>query len=190
MHAINKEEYILNGKPQLLKLFGNENPDSFSNPFLPVIECKMIIAGGVPKDNFLNAIKIAALVLGDNGFYMHNPEEPLKDTYKFNWYVPFDDLANFKPKTLVDHFEYVYYSPQGLWGLSTSDVHGVLGGPSSFCKMICELLPGIETDALDFVQHWQSVKAAYPEKMDLSWLAPMLIQIYGNGRADELLKGS
>jgi hypothetical protein len=195
MQAISKEEYTLNGRPQLLKLFGNENPDPFSNPFLPVIESQMIIAGGVPKDNFLSAIRIAASKLGDAGFYMHAPEPHLYPTTStYDWYIPFDDtvenIAYFKQKTLVDHISYTYYSPQGLWGLSTSDVHGVLGGPKDFCQTICKLIPGIETDVLDFVHYWQRVKAENPERIDIRWLEPMLISIYGNEMAVELLKES
>ena len=190
MRPIPEEKYARAGKPILLKLFGTPTPDPFSNPFLPVVESQIIVASGVPGDDFLAAIKTAGSKLDDAGFYMHAPEPHLRPAiYEYDWYVPFDEIASFKQKTLVDHIPYVYYSPQGTWGLVTSDVHGVLGAPREFCQRICDLLPGIETEVQDFVQYHLRIKAEYPSRVDIHWLEPMLTSIYGSEKTIRLLKG-
>ncbi len=180
MRRLDQGEYLSTAKPALLKLFIDENPDPFSNPFLPEVGSKIIVAGGVPKDGFLAAIKEAASVFGDSGFYLHNPNPSIdKLTSKQDWYISFDELGKFKSEALVDHFEYIYFSPNGHWGLATSDVHGVLGSSNDFCKAIASAIPDILHDRLHFINYWLKIKDEFPEKVDIEWLEPMLINLYG-----------
>jgi len=188
MKTLTKHEYSL-ASTALINLCGNENPDPFSNPFLPRIKSKMIISGGIPKDVILNAIKAITIEYGDTGFYMHCPEPHLyPDKYEYDWYVSFDDIETFRPTTLADHMEYVYYSPQGIWGIVTSDIHGVIGGPPNFCEQIVDLVPGIENDVVDFVKYWKRVNTENPTAINLDWLQPMLVNIYSDSMAKLLLQ--
>jgi hypothetical protein len=188
MKRLSKEEYILQAKHPLISLFGTEIPDPFIDPFFPKVERKLIIAGSIPNKDLLDAIKVTATRLGDNGFFMCNPPRRTRQfTYSDNWYIPFKDISKYKSETLVEHFEYTYYSPQGVWGLVTCDVHGILGGTENFIHAICQIVPDIENDVIHSVRYWLHAKTNYPERVDIEWLHPMLVSIYGNARANKLL---
>lgn len=191
MKRLTREEYILQAKKPLISLFGTEIPDPFSDPFLPEIKRKLIIAGSIPSKDLLDAMKITAIRLGDKGFFMCNPPRRTRQfTYSDNWYIPFEDLGKYQSETLVEHFEYTYYSPQGMWGLVTCDVHGILGGTEKFIREICRLVPDIENDVMHFLRYWLRVKSDFPERIEIEWLHPMLASIYGHAKAKKLIDES
>lgn len=188
MKTLTKHEYGLS-RAALFGLCGTENPDPFSNPFIPHIKSKMIISGGIPKDAILNAIKVITAKDGEMGFFLHCPDPHLyPDKYGYDWFIPFDNIETFRQTTLADHMEYVYYSAQGIWGIVTSDIHCVIGGPENFCEQIIELVPGVENDVLDFVKYWKRIKTENPTTINLDWLQPMLANIYNDSIAKLLLR--
>lgn len=189
---LNLNEYNENARQALLKLCGKENPNPFEKPFLATVKYKIIIAGGAPRRNIINAIAIAATKFGDKGFYLHDLEinnsdcDNIKQNY--DWYVTFDDINIYGEVTLIDHIDYVYFSPKGVWGIVTSDTHCVIGGSKEFLEEVCSLVPDIQDDTLEFINYWENTKKDYPEQdIDISWLPHLLIDIYGLEESKKLI---
>jgi len=138
------------------------------------------------SDQF-GALAAAAAAVGDRTAYLAaygDPEAGWQGTYDRRL-VALDDFLDYKPHgTLI--LEHVLYSPQGVWGLATSDGnYAVAGGSQTFVDTLRRHLSWREDEALRaFVRDSREIgrDAAYVE----SWLRPLLEHVYGENGAAEL----
>jgi hypothetical protein len=195
IRSMTEDDYIRESKNALLKLCGTEFPDSFLEPFPSKVEKSLILypyIAGVPDDELMKSIAATASKLGDNGFYLSASFGHLyPELYTYHWYITFDEALNYKEVTLPHIMDYTLYSPQGLWGIVTSDEsHGVLGGINSFVDEIIQLNPEVESQALDFIEFWRSVKKLTPQKVNANWMEILLKNTYGKDKAKQLMQGA
>lgn len=127
--------------------------------------------------------------MGENGFYMSaNYKESPKGTFRSHWHITFDEIFNYSKITHSYTTQYVFYSPQGLWRIVSSDeFHSVFGGTASFINEVTQSTPEIENDVLDFIEYWKKSKKDYPEKVSASWMEILLRNVYGEKEAEQLL---
>ncbi len=140
----------------------------------------------------MNAIKIVASGLGDNGFYLHdldvNHNSHVPKSQNYDWYVSFEEINNFGEATLIDHIDYVYFSPNGIWGIVTSDVHSIIGGSQEFIKEVIKHVPDIQDDIVEFIKYWRNIKEDYSElEINIDWLYPLLVDTYGLEKSKKLI---
>ena len=192
IRSMTETDYIQEAQNALLKLCGTEFPDPFLEPFPSKIEKSLVLypyINGVPDEQLMKSIIAAASKLGDNGFYLSaNCKRPSDNKYVYHWYVSFDDTLNYKEITLPHIMEYILYSPQGIWGIVSSDeTHGILGGSDLFVNEITQSVSEINNQVLDFLEYWKKFKKEYPEKVNASWMEILLKNIYGEVQAERLL---
>lgn len=159
-----------------------------SQPFRESIEARLLV---YPIDYTMlepeqfGALAAAAATVGDRTAYLAacgSPEAGWRGTYE-HCLVALDDFLDYKPKRDALVLEHLLYSPQGAWGLATSDgEYAVAGGPQSFVDTLRRHLPQREDEA---------VKALVRDSMEVgrdgdyveSWLRPLIEHVYGEDRA-------
>jgi hypothetical protein len=192
IRSMTEADYIREAKSALLKLCGTEFPDPFLEPFPTKIEKSLILypyVAGIPDDELMKSIVAVASKLGDNSFYLSaNFNRPSDEKFVYHWHVSFDEMLNYKEITLPHVMDYILYSPQGLWGIVSSDEsHGVFGGTASFVNEVVQFIPEIDPQVLDFLEYWKKFKKEYPEKVNTGWMESLLKNIYGEAQAEKLL---
>jgi hypothetical protein len=193
IRSMTETDYLQEAKNALLKLCGTEFPDPFLDPFSSEVRRSLVLypyISGLPDDQLMKSIVAVASKLGDDGFYLSaNFKRPADNKYVYHWYVSFDDILNYKEITLPHIMEYILYSPQGIWGIVSSDeTHGVLGGSDSFVNEVTHSISEIDNQVLDFLEYWKKFKKDYPEKVNASWMEMLLKNVYGEAQAEQLLR--
>lgn len=193
IRSMTEADYIKDAKSALMKLCGTEFPDPFFEPFPSKVEKSLILypyVGGIPDDELMKSIVACASKLGDSGFYLSANIKHLSDEkHGYHWYVSFDEILNYKEITLPHIMEYILYSPQGIWGIVSSDeMHGALGGSDIFVNEVIRLVSKIDDQVLDFLAYWKKLKKDYPEKVNASWMEMLLNNVYDEAQAQQLLR--
>jgi hypothetical protein len=197
LRRLSEEEYQSEARSALLKLCNTEYPE-FDTPFSNQVERAIVLMDywGVIEGHFLQPIIQAASKLGDQGFFLSVPYPQTInvniDTYWRHWYVPFEDIREYEQITESSIYKHIHYSPQGAWGILSSDEpFGILGGPKGFIDEICRLAPEIEKGAYEFLDYMNWIVEIGPRDappVDVSWVRRLLVNIYGTERAEELLR--
>ena len=192
IRSMTETDYIKEAKSALLKLCGTEFPDEYLEPFPAKVEKSLILCpdtGCVLNDEFMKSLSAVASKFGDNGFYMSaNYKKRSDGDFPSHWYVTFDEILNYEKITYSFTISYIFYSPQSLWGIVSSDeIHSVFGGVSSLVNEVIQPLPEINNEVLDFIRYWKKSKKDFPEKTNASWMEILLRNIYGEKEAENLL---
>lgn len=132
------------------------------------------------------ALAVAAATVGDRTAYLAGYGDPEAD-----WQGTYDqrliDLEDFRdyyqPKRDALIIEHLLYSPQGAWGLATSDAeYAVVGGPQGFIDTLRRHLPWREDEAVRALVR-DSKETGRDVGYVESWLRPLIEHVYGEDRA-------
>jgi hypothetical protein len=94
----------------------------------------------------------------------------------------YSDYKAFASAAIVEHF---LFSPEGRWGLVTSDgEYALVGGAESFIDNLRGLLQYNELDTTSlFVSDWREIAKT---GADAAWVHDVLEHVFGHARAQEL----
>lgn len=195
MYSLNNAEYYQKVEPIFKKVFIKS--DDCGQPFSCNISRRVIIYPIFvhPKSIFLEAIIQAGSIERDVGCYLtvfwKSFEQPN------HCYIPFSQLLSFaedseerieKQLNMFIFPTYVLFSEQGKWGLIVSDTHhGILGGSSGFIELFSKLIPDLDNQVYDFLEDMQDLRTDGSYKK-LNWLSGMLIHVYGEKKAHQILE--
>lgn len=170
--------------------------DFLDAPFQNSVERRLILfptgLEELEKQQF-EALGGAAFRLGDREAFVTSikpgPEGWSEDAY-FHGITAFDDSAYASyssSETAPALLEHALYSPQGAWGLLTSDAeHAVVGGPTDFIEDLLSAIPRSEDEMLEeWLDYWRRFHAV---GTDVSWLPANLTHLLGHDRALQALK--
>jgi hypothetical protein len=183
MESIPEERYLKDIKPLLLKVF-NDSIFHFSGnisfPFCASFnEHKFLFAHSENTYNtkkFWNALRDAVLKQGDICVYEVDSMSEVCHIIKL--------------KTEEDYFatsssNRAYFSPSCDWGMyEDMDGFAFLGGSQSFIDSIRQACPQIDAQFSEFLREWKSMNYA----TDNRWLPELLLRLFGEKRAKELLE--
>jgi hypothetical protein len=157
-----------------------------SHPFRDSIEARLLV---YPIDYTMlapeqfGAVAAAAAIVGDKTAYFAaygNPEADWRGTSEHG-VVALGDFLDYKPERNALILEHLLYSPQGAWGLATSDgEYAVVGGSHDFVDTLRHHLPQREDEAVKaFVRDWTEIGRGD----GAGWLRPLIEHVYGEARA-------
>jgi len=162
-----------------------------SQPFRETMEARLLIYPTnytrLEPEQF-GALAAAAATVGDRSAYLvpyGDPEAGWQGTYDHRL-IDLEDFLDYHKPPNVLVLEHLLYSPQGAWGLATSDAeYAVVGGPQGFVDTLRRHLPQREDEAVralvrDCIRD-TGRDADYVE----SWLRPLIEHLYGEDRAAE-----
>ena len=134
------------------------------------------------------ALAAAAAAAGDRTAYLAaygDAEAGWGGTYG-HALVSLDDFLDYKPQRDTLILEHMLYSPQGTWGLATSDgEYAVVGGPHVVIDALRCNLPQREDEA---VKAMARDSREVDRDTDPAWLRSLLAHIYGEYRAAKVWK--
>ena len=182
--------------PILEKIFAGE--DAFSPaPFTKGIPVKKILFDWRYKYSvgspLIQCLIEAAKYVGDSGFYLRGRVSELDDVAA--WYVPFSEIESYldyanSPLAAATSFEQTLLSPSGKWGILTShETHMLLGCTQQFFDKFKELVPGLENQVNQFLQHWKHINDTGGSS-STQWLPGLINQVYGREMAVRLLRSA
>ena len=168
-------------------VFGNT---SYTMPFSRNVRVRFLI---YPIDYTLldtsqfAAVAAAASQAGDGFAYLAGfggDEAGWGGTYGHRL-VDLDSYADYKPETGADNLEHFLFSPEGKWGLVTSDgQYAVVGGDERFIAVLRAHSPQDEDQMVRaFVRDWREVEQSGGS---VAWMPELLEHIFGSERAREL----
>jgi hypothetical protein len=202
---ISKDQYKDVVKPLLLKVF-NDSIISFAEdipyPFSDSIESFLFLEIYANEQFhtqvFWNILRDEILKLGDTFVYQVNT---LEEFFSIKTLEPDKDCK------LQHQSCQAIFSSSGTWGLSGQfDGNSFLGGSYSFIKSIRESIPEIDGEFYNYLAEWKNTHYgtdiswlaelsnflttwnAMDYGSDNDWLTKILIRIYGEERAKELLE--
>jgi hypothetical protein len=205
MEVTSEEDYLKNVKPHLSKVFNDSIflfAEDIPYPFSDSIEAFLFILRYANEElhsqRFWNVIKDEILKLGDNSVYQF---DTVSETYCSSKLEENED-CQFQHEAFQ-----AIFSSSATWGLSGQhDGKSFLGGPYSFIKNIRESIPEIDEEFYNFLADWENNHCgsdiswlselsdfltawkAMNYGSDNDWLTKILIRIYGEERAKELLE--
>lgn len=161
-----------------------------SRPFRERMEARMLLYPinytMLTVEQF-RALAEAATAVGDDTAYVVPyavADASWESTYDHG-VVELHAFSDYSPEgTLI--LEHLLYSPQGRWGLVTSDGgDALLGGSQAFIEAVGEALPEGEEARMvkTFVRDSQYLGRSGG---DIDWLHPVLAHLYGETKAHEL----
>jgi hypothetical protein len=197
MRTLTEAQYQVEAKPILREVFVNDDP--FDNTFSPNVAKRLIVyrCGNYIEPDLIEGLIAAASDLGDTHCYLTNL---FRDGKKPNdYYISLSELQEEYVSSSCNNvpieerldinlwIEYVIYSSQGKWGLMVShEHHGMLGGSSEFINKIRQSVPNLDTQVGLFLQKFESISSMTGRKFD--WLPKLLAHVYGQEKAEKLLK--
>lgn len=212
MHTLTKKEFLLNIEPILHQIFVGNDEDT--EPFLPQIEDRLLLyfplGGDIKKNNYtenrlFEAIAEAAKFVSDTGCYFVVGWGWLKCGAEGNRsaYIPRSELKEaFVPSSITGRDKIIWNqldiedcfvdfclcSTNGDWGLlKTIDDYAFLGGNAEFMQAVKSCFPDVEKEVLEFLHDFKLAQKS-GEQIDLNWLNQILTHVYGQEKADKLLK--
>lgn len=194
LRSLSNNEYKINARNELRRLYGIEFPDPYTYAFFEQTEKSILLMdySGYFYGKHLDALKASGVGIGDDGFFLTDPSNQANELedggyYVQHWYVPFDDSSNYGMRTEAFIYRPIHYSPQGVWGIiATDDNFGILSGPTRFIDDFCLRVPEIKNDTNNFLAYWINAKSVDP-KLDVSWVSIILENIYGIVQAKKFL---
>ncbi|ELS31457.1 MULTISPECIES: hypothetical protein [Pseudanabaena] len=183
MEPMLQEDYLKNVYPVLMKVFNDsifQPSGQIVYPFSSSLEASLFLCAQCknPFDTqvFWNTLRNAALNLGDTFIYEVDTLEQ---------YCHIISLEQQGDCTLTHSSWQVKLSPSGAWGLHENmEGFSFLGGSQSFINSIRQACPEIDDQFFEFLTAWKSLDYA----TDDNWLPEILLRIFGDERAKELLE--
>jgi hypothetical protein len=190
---------------------GMASVDVYGEPFRADLPARTILYPVDPEldGDQLDALAMAAEVVGDEGFYVSLVGFDEAETLDCHWYVPLCELASYdalEPCSIggLTH-DNALYSPSGRWGMLISlEEHAIVGGTPDFLERLLsdypERAPGwlitgsdpppLPVEPRDQVRSFLRVRRdTRGSKLDLEALRPLLVHVYGShgsGLIDEI----
>lgn len=188
MRALSEEEFRREAKPVFDRVFVTENP--FDPPFAIAIEARMILfpVHYVMERALARAIKKASSRLNETSFYLSVLERPKAEEQDrpYHWLIPFTHLEEYRELGYPFVLENAIYSNCWTWGVMFShERHAVLGGSAEFVQAIVEMLPDLVNQVEKFIAAWKQNHTRFGSNLD--WLPGLLMHVYGEERAQEML---
>jgi hypothetical protein len=182
--------------PLIKAIFAEEKPIS-SGPFSESICERKILFDWRFKysieEPLISSLLEAAELVGDSGFYLRSHLPQNDETVA--WYVPFSEIALYterqgSPLRAATTFEQTLISPSAQWGILTShETHMLLGSTEKFMNEFRKLVPDVDNQVFQFLEHWEDVKDSGGSSVE-SWMPGLMTQIYGSEVATEMLKNA
>jgi hypothetical protein len=180
MEPISEEEYQKTVYPILMKIF-NESifhiTENILYPFTKKIEASAFLyTYDVNYQVFGNVLRDEILKLGDNYIY---------DIFVLDESCSTTKLQYGEDCEMGDSGYTATFSASGTWGLYQY-MEGIafLGGSQSFINAIRQSFPEMDRQFSNFLECWKDMNYY----ADNSWLPELLLQIYGEEKAKELLE--
>ena len=194
--AISYSEFETEVLPILNRFFAIENAFS-PRPFASDVSAKRILFDwrykySVDPPLLLSLIE-AAKSIGDSGFYLRGHVSEKDDIAA--WYVPCSEIESYtqsqdSPLRRATSFEQTLFSPSGQWGILTShETHMLLGSMQQFMNKLKELVPDLDDQVLQFLEHWQYVKNTGGSSSS-HWLPGLMYQVYGHEEGAQMLQNA
>jgi hypothetical protein len=193
IESIKRSDFDKEVLPLIKAIFAEEKP-IFSSPFSESVCERRILFDWRFKysveEPLISSLVKAAEFVGDSGFYLrsHLPQ----DDEAVAWYVPFSEIALYtqrqgSPLRTATTFEQTLISPSAQWGILTShETHMLLGSTEKFMSEFKKLVPDIDNQIFQFLEHWEDVKNGGGSSVE-SWMPGLMNQIYGSEVATEML---
>lgn len=209
MNTISKEYFLNTIEPLLKKIFVS-NDDT--KPFVNEIRERLLlyfpfVGGDEEKDYYLWKKLVESLAhanqkTGENGYYLVSdwqqyPSIPTPHYKNHYAYIPQDEFVEaiaFTPgsskgvwsQLKMYHLNYCLCSTNGTWGLfRTSEDYGFLGGSLEFIQTVKNYFPEVENEVFRYLNQLrgEQISGEY-----INWLRQLLVHVYGQESAEELLK--
>lgn len=197
MQILTDAQYQIEAEPILRKVFVNDDP--FDNTFSPNITERLILyrCETYLEPDLVEGLVAAASDLGDTNCYLINlfRDDKKPNDYYLSLSELHDEYVGYSCNNIPTEegldidlwIEYVIYSAQGKWGLMVShEHHGMLGGSSKFINKVREFVPNLDEQVYLFLKKLKSI--SYSPHARLDWLPELLTHIYGQEKAEMLLK--
>lgn len=206
MYALSEEQYQLEAEPILRKIFVNDNP--FCQPFSDNMPSRIIVypcAGDITEAMPVEAFVAAALKNGDIGCYISLCNGSATYDRPNHCYVPLTDFVEAYagpceskligiqlPGMNAYGLNSIIYSASGKWGMMLSDEKfGLLGGEPEFIEDIRAAFPDLDRQVYGFLGRLRfllkGTEIVPPDVTRNKWLRPLLIHVYGEEKANQIL---
>lgn len=186
LRILNDDEFINEALPPLMKLCGTSDPDPYVEPFTEIVERKILLFNYVYIPNlelFEKLYKSVREHYNDSGFYIASlGGASFKNNLPLDkWHMPFEYYPDYYRRDQLDQYiiENVLYSPNGEWGIVSSDeFHCVIGGSSEFIGSLEQEIPDLDQHVAKFLEHWKSYKNMNSQ-LNIDWMKLLMVHVFG-----------
>jgi hypothetical protein len=200
MYLLSEAEFHRKAESSLRQVFVSDDP--FDEPFSPNVTARRIVYPCFEyiEPPLIDAIVAAAVNLGDPGCYLYDLWTEEKDLR--HCYIPFSEFsAGYLGTGDINDFmghklgmspglENILYSPTGKWGIIIShEHHGMLGGVREFIEDIHSSIPNLDEQVYSFIEErLKNRDTGTFSTVVLRWLPGLLVHVYGQTKAEEMLQ--
>jgi hypothetical protein len=200
MYTLSEDEFHQEAEPALRQVFVSDDP--FDEPFSPNVTVRRIVYPCFEyiEPPLIDALIAAAINVGDPGCYLYNLWTGKEDLR--HCYIPFSEFSAAYQGTgdindligqklgMIPDSENILYSPTGKWGIIVShEHHGMLGGVAEFIEDIHCSIPELDEQVYNFIEERLINRDTGTfSTVVLRWLPGLLVHVYGQTKAEEMLQ--
>jgi len=187
MESYTEIEFRKNMDPIFRAIFTGGS--AYDAPFQPGIQPRLLLYGfhWYLHEPWLEPVVRTLKELGEEGFYvsaLYRPK-PEEQTQPYHWFVPLSEAASYG--AVVVSQENAIYSVNSQWGIICSDEdHALVGGSELLVENIKNAVGDLDYRLSEFFKAWKDYHRR--NKVDITWIPPMLSHVYGPEKAAQLLR--